>query len=101
MYHQTIESQGSVGGRARAHGGKPGGGAAGRDLGGDGPGQETPLPAAAVGPEGRGSSREWGLLERVCNSRLLYFISHSIILIGEPETDETTSHTTCVTFTGW
>ena len=53
-------------------------GAARRDLGRD---EEMPLPTAAAqtpAPEGQGSSREWGLLEGICNSRL-YFSSHSII----------------------
>lgn len=54
-------------------------GAVRKDLGRDGEGRETLLAAVPVqthGPEGRGSSREWGLLEGVCNSRL-YFSSHN------------------------
>lgn len=74
-----------------------------RDPGRDREGQETPLPTTnvqACGLEGRGSSREWGLLESICNSRS-YSIRHSIILIAEPKTDEATFHTTCVTYTSW
>lgn len=69
-------------------------------------GMERPgdtLPAAAVqahGPEERCSSKEWGLLVSICNSRL-YFNSHSIVSIAESKTDEICSHTNCMTFAGW
>lgn len=60
------------------------------------------LPATAVethGPEGGNSSRECGLVEGVGNSRLCTSVATVSFLIAEPETGETTSHTTCMTFT--